>query len=143
MAARSGERIRVILRKVQINDNLEPFFDEEGEFRFTVRVSSRDGGLLQETKIPREGYFIITDHPSWNRKHLTEIVFEGEVGDHLEIEISGEELDIGKNDHLPTYRREFTGPPSEWIGLYEPAGAESEDPERMKEWWVYLEVQAA
>lgn len=143
MADQSGNRIRVILRKIQINDSLEPFFDDEGEFRFKVSVSSRDGGLLKETAIPKEGYFIINDHPSWNRRHLNEVVFEGEVGDHLEVEISGEELDIGPNDNLPTYRREFTGPVSDWIGRYEPVGEESTDPERMKEWWIFLEIEAA
>lgn len=142
MAAQPGERIRVILRKIQINDNLEPFYDDEGEFRFRVRVTSRDG-IHHETAIPKEGYFIISDHPSWNRRHLNEVVFEGEVRDHLEVEISGEELDIGANDHLPTYRREFTGPPSEWIGRYEPVGDESTDPERMKEWWIFMEIQPA
>lgn len=143
MAAQSGDRIRVILRKVQINDSLEPFFDHEGEFRFKVRVSSRDRGVLQETNIPKEGYFLITDDPSWNRRVLNEVVFEGEVSDHLEVEITGEELDVGRNDELPTYRREFTGPPSDWVGLYEPSGEEQVDPERMKEWWVFLEIQPA
>jgi hypothetical protein len=48
-----GERIRVILRQVQILDNLEPFFDDEGEFRFHIRVSSRNrGGLVEETTLP-------------------------------------------------------------------------------------------
>lgn len=143
MAAQSGERIRVILRKVQINDNLEPFFDNEGEFRFNVRVSSRDQGLLAETNIPRQGHFLITDDPSWNRRHLNEVIFEGEVRDHLEVEILGEEIDIGPNDHLPTYRREFTGDPSTWVGMYQPGDEGSNDPERMEQWWIFLEIQKA
>lgn len=142
MATQPGERIRVILRKVQINDNLEPFFDNEGEFRFSAKVSGRDG-VLTETKIPKEGYFPITDHPSWNQQTLNEVVFEGEVEDRLEVEISGEELDIGRNDKLPTYRRIFEGDPSGWIGVYRPGDEGSNDPERMKEWWVFLEIQKA
>lgn len=142
MANQPGERIRVILRKVQINDDLEPFFDSEGEFRFSARISGRNG-VLKETKIPREGYFPITDHPSWNQQTLNEVVFEGEVDDHLEVEISGEELDIGSTDRLPTYRRIFEGDPSTWVGVYRPGDEGTSDPERMKEWWVFLEIQKA
>lgn len=142
MAGQQGERIRVILRKVQINDALEPFFDSEGEFRFSARVSSR-GGVVQETKIPKQGHFLITDHPSWNQKHLNEVIFEGEVADHLEIEIAGEELDLGSSDHLPTYRRIFEGDPASWIGVYRPGDEGPADPEKMKEWWVFLEVEKA
>lgn len=135
-------RVRVILRKVQINDSLDPVFDGEGEFRFVARVSS-GAGAVQETKIPREGYFQIADDPSWNQKHLNEVIFEGEVGDRLEVEVSGEEVDLLKNDHLPTYRRIFEGTPSSWIGVYRPGDEGSADPERMKEWWVYLDVEKA
>lgn len=138
-----GERIRVILRKVQINDNLDPFYHEEGEFRFSVRVSSRGGGAVQETKIPKTGYFGISDHPSWNQRHLNEVVFEGEVDDHLEIEIEGEELDVVSNDKLPTYRRTFEGPPESWIGSYRPGDEGDGDPEKMNEWWVFLDIEKA
>ena len=137
-----AERVRVILRKLQINDDLEPFFDSEGEFRFTARVSTPDG-TVQETRIPREGHFRITDHPSWNQRHLNEVLFEGVVDDHLEVEIAGEELDLVANDHLPTYRRVFDGPPAQWIGVYRPGDEAAGDPERMKEWWVFLEVEKA
>jgi hypothetical protein len=138
-----GERIKVILRKVQINDNLEPFFKDEGEFRFTVRVSGRDG-LLRETRIPKEGYFEITDHPSWNQRHLNEVVYEGEAGDHLEVEVLGEELDdFSANDHLTPYKRVFTGPPSSWVGLYRPGDEGPDDPEMMRDWWVFLEILEA
>jgi hypothetical protein len=138
-----GERIRVILRSVQINDNLEPFFDDEGEFRFTARVTSRNrGGISRETRLPKEGHFPISDHPSWNRLHLNEVLFDGEVDDHLEVEIEGEELDFLKpNDKLPTYRRVFEGSPSAWVGLYRPGDEGTDDPERMKEWWVFLEIE--
>jgi hypothetical protein len=142
MAEQQGERIRVILRKVQINDNLEPFYDDEGEFRFTIKVSSR-GGVLREMTLPKEGYYSISDHPSWNQKSLNEVVYEGEVQDHLEVEILGEELDVVGSDKLTPYRRVFEGSPSSWVGLYRPGDEGSEDPERMKEWWVFLEIENA
>ena len=144
MNHQQSQRIRVVLRKVQINDDLEPFFDGEGEFRFKVKVSSRNrGGLLQETNIPKEGHFLISDHPSWNQKHLNEVVFEGDVDDHLEIEISGEELDLVTNDQLPTYRRVFEGAPESWIGSYRPGDEGQRDPERMDQWWVFFDIQKA
>lgn len=138
-----SERIKVVLRKVQINDNLEPFFKEEGEFRFTVRVSGRDG-LLRETRLPKEGHYEITDHPSWNQRHLNEVVFEGEVDDHLEVEVLGEELDtLSANDQLTPYRRVFEGSPETWIGLHRPGDEGENDPERMPDWWIFLEVMRA
>ena len=135
-----GERIKVILRKVQINDNHE-FLSEEGEFRFTARVSGRNG-VLKETRIPKDGFFEITDHPSWNQKVLNEVIYEGEIDDHLEVEVLGEELDsASKNDQLTPYRRVFQGSPSSWTGLHRPGDEGVSDPERMKDWWVFLEIQ--
>ena len=50
MADGSGERIRVILKMVQIHDDLEPVWEDEGEFRFSATVSSRNrGGIQQKT----------------------------------------------------------------------------------------------
>jgi hypothetical protein len=137
-----GEKIRVILRQVQILDNLEPFFDDEGEFRFHIRVSSRNG-FAEETTLPKEGYYPISDHPAWNRKVLDHLIFEGEVEDHLEIEIKGEELDLRGSDWLTPYHRTFEGPPSEWVGNYRPGDEGSQDPERMKDWCVFIDVERA
>ena len=135
-----GERIKVILRKVQINDSHE-FLSDEGEFVFKTRVSGRNG-VLSESRIPKEGWFEITAHPSWNQKVLNEVIYEGEVDDHLEVEVLGEELDTGSaNDHLTPYRRVFEGSPSSWTGLHRPGDEGADDPERMKDWWVFLEIQ--
>lgn len=146
MGEQSGERIRVILRMIQIHDNLEPLLDDEGEFRFRATVSSRNrGGIKEETRLPRKKKFYrISDNPAWNRLTLDEVLFEGEVDDHLEIEILGEELDfLSPNDELTPYRRTFEGPPSSWIGMHRPGDEESNDPERMDDWWVYLEIERA
>jgi hypothetical protein len=146
MGDQSGQRVRVILRSIQIHDNLEPAHDDEGEFRFHIKVSSRNrGGIVEETRLPRvKEFYRISDNPAWNRLTLDELLFEGEVDDHLEVEILGEELDLlTPNDHLTPYRRVFEGPPSEWIGLYRPGDEGSNDPERMKDWWVFLEIEKA
>lgn len=156
MEAQNGERIKVTLLWIQILDKLEPFFKEKGEFRFTARVSSRDrGGILRETRFPEEGHYEISDHPAWNKVKLNLVIFEGEIEEHLVVELLGEELDmLSANDHLDTYRREFSGPPSTWVGWYGPgdeAGGEpahgkpgaSSDPENLSNWRVCYEIERA
>jgi hypothetical protein len=146
MGDQKGKNVRVILRMVQIHDNLEPPWDDEGEFRFHATVSSRNrGGIEEKTSLPRKKKFYpISDNPAWNRLKLDEVLFEGEVEDHLEVEILGEELDhLSPNDQLDRYHRVWEGDPAEWIGIYHPGDEGSEDPERMSNWWVYLEIEPA
>ena len=84
------------------------------------------------------------DSPAWNRLQLDKTLFEGEVDDHLEVEIIGEELDfLTPNDQLDRYHRVFEGDPSSWIGFYHPGDEGSSDPERMNNWWIYLEIEGA
>jgi hypothetical protein len=146
MADEKGKRIKVILRMVQIHDNLEPAWDDEGEFRFQCTVTSRNrGGIEEKTTLPRhKKFYRISDNPAWNRLKLDETLFEGEVDDHLAVEILGEELDhLTPNDMLDRYFREWEGDPSDWIGIYHPGDEGSSDPERMSNWWVYLEIEPA
>ncbi len=146
MADATGQRIKVVLHMVQIHDNLEPAWDDEGEFRFTCKVTSRNrGGIVQETVLPRNAEFYrISDNPAWNRLRLDEVLFEGEVDDHLEIDILGEELDtLTANDELDRYHRVLEGDPASWVGLYEPGDEGSKDPERMTNWWVYIRIEKA
>lgn len=140
-----GKRIRVTLRWLQILDNLEPAFDEKGEFRFRSRVSSRNGDVVKEVQFPESGYYSISDHPSWNRLNkLDKVLFEGEVEDHLVVELFGEELDkMSANDHLETYRREFEGPVDQWVGKYSPGdeGGKETDPENMSNWRIGYDIE--
>jgi hypothetical protein len=141
----AGERIRVVLDWVQILDNLEPMGKEHGEFRFHTKVTPA-GGSPQETRIPEDGHLDITDRPGWNRVPLGTVIYEGETGNGLVVEIGGEELDtFSANDPLDQYRREFTGPPSAWVGRYGPGSADDEgrpeDPENMKLWRVAYTIQ--
>jgi hypothetical protein len=146
MGEDKGQRIRVILRMIQILDNLEPAWEDEGEFRFHVKVSSRNkGGWTEEFTLPRKKKFYrISDNPAWNRRRLDEVLFEGEVEDHFELEIRGEEIDLlSANDELDTYHRVWEGPPQDWIGHYRPGDEGSDDPERMSNWWAYIEIEEA
>jgi len=138
--------IRVILRTIQVTNTMEPVWDDEGEFRFTVRVSSRDrGGLLVETRLPAgDGAYSVSDHPARNRLYLNQVIFEGEVDEQLEVEIIGDEIDLlSADDRLGRYHREWTGSPATWIGQYSPGDEGADDPERMENWNVILEIEKA
>ncbi len=145
MSGQAGTRIRVTLRWVQILDDLDPFFKKKGEFVFWARVSTdNNGGHTQETRLPREGHYPISDHPRWNRlRDLDKVLFEGEVTDHLTVELRGEELDqFTKNDHLERYKRTFTGPIADHIGVVQPGDESGGDPENLSNWRVGYEIEA-
>ena len=131
-------RIRVTLKWIKILDKLEPFFKETGEFRFRSRVSSENsGGLSEETRFPEEGHYSLSDKPGWNFVTLNKVLFEGDVEDHLVVDLLGEEIDLlSANDELDRYRREFKGPVDDWAVLYEPADEGSSDPEAMSNWRI-------
>ena len=131
-------RIRVTLKWIKILDKLEPFFKETGEFRFRSRVSSENsGGLSEETRFPKEGHYSLSDKPGWNFVTLNKVLFEGDVEDHLVVDLFGEEIDVlSANDELDRYRKEFNGPVDDWAGLYEPADEGSSDPEAISNWRI-------
>jgi len=140
-----ADRIRVTLRWIQILDNLEPFYKERGEFRFSGSVSA-DGQNPHVTKFPTEGYYEISDHPAWNKLNLDRVLFEGEVKTTMTVELGGEELDsMSANDRLDSYKRSFSGPPSSWVGHYGPgafdADVDPSDPENMTNWRVSYDIE--
>ena len=145
MAEMSGKRIRVTLRWLQVLDDLEPFFKEKGEFVFVAKVSTDNhGGRVQETRMPAKGHYPISDHPRWNRLNsLDKVIFEGEVTDHLKVEMRGVELDhLSANDQLEEYSRTFTGPIEEHIAMVEPGDEGSDDPENLSNWRIGYEIEA-
>jgi len=150
MAEQTGGRIRVVLRWVQILDKMEPAWKEKGEFRFTARISSENrGGVIKELRFPEQGHYDISDHPAWNKVVLNRTLFEGELDDHLVVELNGEEIDtLSKNDQLDPYRREFRGNPASWAGWYGPGDdvppdqGNPADPENMSNWRICYVIEA-
>ena len=140
MSDQEGQRIQIVLRWIQILDNLEPFYKDTGEFVFRSKVES--GGKVHEKKFPEQGYYSISDKPGWNRlEKLNKVLFEGVPGESLVLELTGEELDqFTANDHLDHYRREFSGDLSAWLGHYEPVDEGSVDPENMKTWRICYDI---
>lgn len=136
------DRVRVVLRWIQILDTKEPFFKKAGEFRFVTRVTGT--GAPVEKKIPEKGHLSISESFMQNKVTFDTVIFEGEVDEELSIVIQGEEIDLlSKNDQLPPYRREFVGAPTEWIGWYGPGDeTPGDDPENMEAWRVCYRIEA-
>ena len=142
MAEADSQRIRITLRWIKILDNLEPFFDDEGEFQFEARISS--AGKTTKSRFPEEGFYSISDRPGWNFVELNRVIFDGEVADDLQVEILGEELDgLSANDQLDTYRREFHGSADEWYGVYKPHDEGEGDLEALSNWQLCYVIERA
>jgi len=141
MSENGGTRVRVTLRWIQIKDNKEAPWDDEGEFRFTSRVTT--GGQTRELEFPEQGYWSISDHPRRNKvDKIDKVLYEGEAGESLVVELSGVELDqLTANDHLADYRREYTGDPKSWAGRHQPTDEGVSDPENMVDWRVCYDIE--
>jgi hypothetical protein len=143
MSEKGGNRIRIVLRWIQIKDNKEAMWDDEGEFRFRSKVTT--AGQTQETEFPKEGYWSISDHPRRNKvDKIDKVLFEGEAGDSLIVELFGTELDqLTPNDHLEDYRREYAGDVAGWIGRHEPTDEGTGDPENLSDWRICYDIERA
>lgn len=141
MSDNGGGQIRVTLRWIQIKDNKEAPWDDEGEFRFRSKVTT--AGHTEEMEFPEQGYWKISDHPRRNKvDRIDKVLYEGAVGDNLVVELFGTELDdLSPNDYLQDYRREFTGEASSWVGRHQPIDEGSDDPENMTDWRVCYDIE--
>ena len=141
MSDNGGGQIRVVLRWIQIKDNKEAPWDDEGEFRFRSKVTT--AGHTEELEFPEQGYWKISDHPRRNKvDRIDKVLYEGAAGDKLVIELFGTELDdLSPNDYLQDYRREFTGDTSSWLGRHQPIDEGSDDPENMTDWRVCYDIE--
>ena len=143
MSNSGGSQIRVTLRWIQIKDNKEAMWDDEGEFRFRSTVTT--AGQTNELEFPEQGYWSISDHPRRNKvDKVDKVLYEGEAGESLVVELFGVELDqLTANDHLQDYRREYGGEVSTWIGRHQPTDDGSQDPENMVDWRVCYDIERA
>ena len=131
-----GQRIRITLNWIKILDSLDT--GDEGQFRFTAKVSSTDhGGIAEEIRFPEEGYYPLSSKPGWNFVKLDRVLWEGEIATGMTFEMIGEELDkLSASDFLDHYSRTFAGSPAEWAGRYHPMDEGSDDPENMSNWRI-------
>ena len=142
MSENAGQ-IRVILRWIQIKDNKEAMWDDEGEFQFRSKITT--GGQAHELKFPEQGYWSISDHPRRNKvDKIDKVLYEGPAGSDLVVELFGTELDdLTPNDELQDYRREFTGDAASWVGRHQPTDEGSGDPENLTDWRICYDIEMA
>ena len=141
MAKGGGQRIRVTLRWIQIKDNKEAPWDDEGEFRFRSRVST--AGRTLESEFPEDGYWSISDHPRRSKvDKIDKVLYEGEAGESMVVELSGFEMDqMSGRDALSHYRREYTGGAASWAGRHQPSDEGTSDPENMIDWRIAYDIE--
>ena len=135
----NGGEIEVILRWIQILDSHD--LDEEGEFRFKSKITT--AGKTHELAFPGgDGYWVISENPARNIVDKIDLtLYRGPAGSDLVVEITGEELDkLTPNDQIETYRREFTGDRSSWIGRHQPTDEGTGDPENLTDWRLCYDI---
>ena len=140
--AQNGKKLRVVLEKIQIDDDCEPFFKGQGEFRFYAKVWTPDnGGILTERALPENGYFKLSDLSGSNEMVLNAVVFDNWVESKLAIQVGGVELDtFDPDDRLIPFKRVFSGDPIEWHGHYAPTG-EAVDPQDPGGWKLWFRIE--
>jgi hypothetical protein len=139
-----GQKVRVVLERIQILDDQDPWLKGEGEFRFGSRVHSRDNGdSIQEHRLPLRGVLSISDKVGRNVVEIETPIFEGFVESHLAIEVTGVELDtFDPDDDLCRYRRVFLGAPETFLGSYAPSD-DKIDSEDLGDWRVWYRIERA
>lgn len=139
---RNGRHVRVIVEKLRITDDREPFFKGKGEFRFAATVWTPDnGGILARRVLPAQGAFRLTDRSGSNEVAVDAVVFDDWVDNKLAIEIGGVELDtFDPDDRLASFKRVFTGDPAQWFGTYAPTD-EVVDVQDLGGWQLWLRIE--
>lgn len=140
-------RIRVILEKVAILDDHEPWFKGRGEFQFTAAVTfNGEASRRHVRRVPERGALKISDKPGHNERQLDVCIFDGLVAetDFMAVSIQPMESDWpDSDDSLARFHRAFGDAPEAWVGRYgpddEPAAS---DPERQKDWLVWYRIES-
>jgi hypothetical protein len=137
-----GRRVRVVLERIQILDDRDPWIKGKGEILFRARVHTpSNGGRTTTTRIPAHGVMKISDRPGRNIVELDTVVFDDYAADDLRIELVGTEIDtFDPDDSLGKYTRVFRGGPEDWFGRYGPNG-EIIEPEDMLAWRLWYRIE--
>jgi hypothetical protein len=137
-----GPGLRVVLEKIQILDDRDPWIKGKGEFAFRVRVHTpSNGGITRETRLPASGVYRVSDRPGRNVLELNAEVFRGYAAGELWIEIVATEQDkFDPDDLVGKYTRVISGPPDTWFRQYGP-GDQVVEPEDMISWKLWYRVE--
>jgi hypothetical protein len=140
----SGSKLRVVLEKIQILDDRDPWIKGRGEITLRARVHSpSNGGITRETRFPFDGAYSISDRPGRNVLALDAEIFRGFADEELWIEVvAAEEDTFDPDDLLGKYTRVLSGPAASWFGDYGP-GDQVIEPEDMISWRIWYRVERA
>ncbi len=139
-----GQKIRVVLEKIRLTDDREPWFKGKGKLEFYAHVSTPDnGGQEQRKKFPLKKHDPLSEKAGRNELVLNESLFEGYVERSMFVQIGGVERDtFDPDDKRCVYKRKFAGKPRDWIASYDP---ESSQPsvEDVGGWKVWYRIEYA
>jgi hypothetical protein len=141
----AGKRVKVILDKIRIQNDHEPWFKGKGEMIFTAMVvPDGDESRKQVMRLPAQGEYKVSDKPGENELQLGITIFDGLVKNRaLSIIISGKESDLfDPDDELKRYHRLFAGDPDSWYGQYSPSD-EYLDKEDVGDWALWYRIVLA
>lgn len=139
-----GPRMRVVLEKIQILEDRDPWIKGRGEIWFASRVYTSDnGGFERITRLPQQGVFKISGRKGRNVLDLNKVIFNGYAEHDLAVEILATEKDtFDPDDSVGKYTRLFCAPAESWFGSYGP-GDEPVDPEEAAAWRVWYRIERA
>jgi len=139
--------IRIILEKVKILDDYEPWFKGKGDFQFMASVGFNADSCRTVLKhFPDKGHIKISDQAGKNEFEINKCIYQGFVSekDQLNLKLHAVEKDCpDPDDHLTVYRRDFNNPPEAWVGRYIPGDEPSSpDKEAMSDWQVWYRIES-
>jgi photosystem II stability/assembly factor-like uncharacterized protein len=138
-------KIKIILEKVKILKDHEPWFKGRSDVKFICNTMfNGEPCRTSQRMLPERGVFKISDLSGKNEKIINECIFEGYASesDWLALSISPLERDtFDPDDKFTVYERRFTGPPETWIGSYRPDD-ETKDAEALSDWMVWYRIES-
>lgn len=140
--APAGKHVKVVLDRIRIRKDYEPWFKGKADLSFTSEVvPDLDDSQKQITRLPKKGLVHASDRPGANDIEFDATLFDGFVKKNtLKIRIGGKEHDLlDPDERLKTYERAFSGNPDSWLGTYQPAD-EHFDPEDVGDWEVWYRI---
>jgi len=134
-----GSKIRVVLERIRILDDRDPWPKGAGEVELSAIVRTEsNGGFEQRTRLPANGAFKLS---SGDELELEATIFEGFAEDDLGIRIDAVERDThDPDDNLGSYTRTFSCDAESWLGRYGP-GSPPIDPEHVGYWQVFYRIE--
>jgi hypothetical protein len=117
-----GPRLSVVVDRIEIRKDFDPWIKGRGEIAFLARVETADnGGRRVRTRLPERGVYKIGDTPGHNVLELGTTIFVGHAEHDLRIEVVGTEKDhLDPDDWIGKCSRVLCGPAGTWFGDYGP-----------------------